>query len=337
MRVLILGGTGLISTGITSQLLERGDEVVHFNRGETPSQFGQRVGLVVGDRNSTQDLSRAVESGPFDAVIDMICFTPDQAKSAINAFKGQATQYLMCSTVDVYDKPSLFSPVTEDHPRNPAKSFPYAYLKAQAEALFEAAHSNGDFLLTILRPGATYVNGAVPSIGSFALAVNRLRRGLPIIVHGDGSSIWVACHRDDVAQAFVNTLNNPRAFGKSYNVTGGEYLTWNEYWETVAEELKVPNVKFLHVPTDVLVKVAPNLAEWCGMNFQYNNILSSEAAQRDLGFQYRTKWREGVKTFGWGTLPDPDPIQASDYNAIVVAWEKACSLLVEDLARTEGL
>ena len=116
----------------------------------------------------------------------------------------------------------------------------------------------------------------------------------------------VATHRDDVARGFVGALGNPRAIGKSYNLASTEFLTWERYWEVVAEAIGAPRPLFVHIPTDRLVRTLPDMAEWCDINFQHNNVLSNDAARCDLGFEQRILWHEGAKALkDYDILPDP--------------------------------
>jgi nucleoside-diphosphate-sugar epimerase len=336
MRVLILGGTGLISTAITAQLLEAGASVSHFNRGRTPNPFGDRVRTLHGERSDRAGLEAARAAAEPDVVIDMICFTPEEAEVGVDAFAGRVGRYLMCSTVDVFTKPAPALPVTEASERSPSPTFPYAFRKARAEAVVEAAHAGGRLSATILRPAATYVDLAVPSIGSFDLALERLRAGRPIVVHGDGTAIWAACHRDDVARAFVAACSAEAAPGRAYNLAGTELLTWNAYWQAVGAAIGI-EPRLLHIPTDVLGACAPTFAEWCVENFQHDNIYDVGAAARDLGFRSTVRWAEGIARGLPGRIPRPvDPAERGLYEAIVQAWEGATTRMRDEVAATAG-
>ncbi len=318
MRVLILGGTGVISTGITRQLLDRGDQVTLFNRGKADNPFQGEAEQVIGSRQSASDLDALAGQG-FDAVIDMICYTEEDTALAISAFRGLVPHYLFCSTVDVYSAPAKVYPITEEHPREPSPKFPYAHQKARSENLFLSAEREGAFALTILRPAATYARGIVAPIGTTALYLDLLRRGRPLIMHGDGSALWVATHRDDVARGFVGALDNPDARGRAYNLCSTEFLTWDRYWQVAAEAIGAPPPHFVHIPTEILVRAVPDMAEWCDVNFQYNNVLSNEAARRDLGFTHTIPWREGAKALrDLTTLPDPVLLQR--YDSLLASW-----------------
>ena len=220
MRVLIIGGTGLISTAITRFLVERGDDVTLYNRGQTDADIPEGYDTITGNRKDYAAFeAQMAEAGNFDAVIDMIGFIPADVESAIRAFHGNIGQFIFCSTVDVYTKPAQRYPIREDAARQPMPSFPYAYNKATCERLLEAAHERGDFPVTIIRPAHTYGEGR-GLIHSFGLGgayyFHRIRNGKPIITHGDGFSLWAACHRDDVGRAFAEAVCHEKTFGKGY-------------------------------------------------------------------------------------------------------------------------
>jgi nucleoside-diphosphate-sugar epimerase len=328
MRVLIIGGTGLISTPITHLLVERGDDVTIYNRGLCHSPISEHVTRIVGDRTDFETFeAQMAQAGPYDCVIDMVCYQRDEAESAIRAFDGRIDQFIFCSTVDVYTKPARRYPISENAERQPASSFPYAANKAECERVFEAAQQRGDFPVTILRPAQTYGEGGrlVHTLGFATYYLDRLRKGKPIIVHGDGTSLWVTCHRDDVAHAFVGAAGNKGTFGRAYNVTGDEWMTWDMYHQGVAEAMGAPQPELVHIPTDLLGKVAPEAAEWCVENFQFNAIFGNSAAKADLGFRCSVPWVDGVRrTVEW--LDSHGQVEDSDeypfYDRILMAWER---------------
>ena len=132
------------------------------------------------------------------------------------------------------------------------------------------------------------------------LTSTAIRRGKPIVVHGDGSCLWAACHIDDVGRGFVNAAGNAMAFGKAYNLTGEEWMTWNRYHAGVAEVLNAPAPTLVHIPTDLLAKVAPKRANISVEIFQYPSIFDNSAAITDLDFKYTISWVEGVRrTVAW--------------------------------------
>lgn len=336
MKVLIIGGTGTISTAITRQLLDgRAAEIIHFNRGNHRSPEG--VTAWVGDRRDESLLEKLVtEAGAIDCVIDMVGFEAGEVQSAIRVFKGRVGQYVFCSTVDVYTKQADRYPITEKANREPLPSFPYAYRKAECERLLFEAYDKEGFPITILRPAQTYggISGAIASIGNGNYQMRRLREGREIILHGDGTSIWPACHRDDVARAFVRSIGNPAAIGKAYNVAGEEWMTFNQYWRTAAEELGAAEPRMVHIPTDVLANMLPNEASWCAENFRYNNMFDNSEARRDLDFRCTISWRDGIREV-IHELDRAGLIDCSEelpyYNAVLELWNRHTSAMTEEI------
>lgn len=296
MKVLIIGGTGLISTAVTRLLVDRGEDVTVYNRGIREERLPENVERIVGDRKDFDRFeSQMKDAGKFDCVIDMICFAPEDAESAIRAFRGRTEQYIFCSTTEVFKKKDNIYPVRADGERKPTPSFPYAFKKCKCEDAFLEAHKRGDLNLTIMRPAYTYGKGTIiHTFGWATYYLDRLQKGLPIIVHGDGTSIMVASHRDDVAVAFAGAAGNKKALGRMYNVTGDEWMTWDYYHQGVAAGMGAPQPKLIHIPSEVLGKLAPTETMMCVENLQYCSLYDNTPAKEDLGFRYRVRWREGA-------------------------------------------
>jgi nucleoside-diphosphate-sugar epimerase len=301
MNILIIGGTGLISTSISRQLIEAGHNLTLFNRGQTEPRLPGDYHWIKGDRNDFAAFEeKMAQAGPFDCVIDMACFKPDQAQSTIRAFTGRAGQYIFCSTVDAYTKPPATYPISESHARVAISD--YGRDKAKCEDLFLEAHQAGHFPVTILRPASTYGEGGniIHTFGWETYFLDRLRKGKPVIVHGDGEALWVSCHIDDVARGFVNAAGNQAALGKAYHLTGEEWQTWNQYHERLADAIGAPKPDIVHIPSDLLVRIAPEHTMVTYLNFQYTNIFDNSAAKRDLDFKVTVGWHEGSKrTYDW--------------------------------------
>jgi len=340
MKILIVGGTGLISTRITQQLLARGDDVWHANRGKRNAGFGglafeRDVPTIHADRTDYTVFEQQMQSaGPWDCVMDMVGFAPADAESALRAFKDRCEHFIFCSTVDVYahPQPQGALPYREDTPQFGRNQ--YAANKVECERVLRMAHLRGEMNVTIIRPAATYAEGAgiLDSLRGRKTLIDRIRKGKPIVVHGDGQSLWCSCHAVDVARAFVNAAGNAKAFGKSYHTTGEEFLTWNQHLQIVAEAIGAPEPRFVHIPTDVLARLLPSdtLADavhWTLTNFQYNNIFDNSAAKQDLGFRYTVRWEEGARRLvRWldenGMITNSDDDHFDDN--LISAWETLC-------------
>ncbi len=326
MKTLIIGGSGLISTAITRQLVERGEEITLYNRGETLLRVHGGIKVVKGDRTDFPRFEKQMaEFGHFDCIIDMVCFDPDEATSSIRACRGRVGHYIFCSSVTVYNKSGDGYPLHEHAPRNkPVGS--YAEKKSLCEDIFFEAHQRGDLPVTIIRPASTYGEGSgiIHSFGGKTTYLDRIRKGKPIIVHGDGNSLWVTCHAEDVARGFIGAMGNQKTLGQAYNVTGEEWMTWNRYHQKVAEALGAPEPTLIHIPTDLLGKVVPNHAHLSVVDLQYTSIFDTTAAHRDLGFHYTIPWVEGVRrVVAWLDANnriencDDDPFD----DQIIAAWE----------------
>ena len=304
MKVLIVGGTGLFSTSVTRQLLERGDRVTLFNRGQTPSRLGAGAGaveVIAGDRTEHAAFEERVRAaGRFDCVIDTVGYRPEDASSLARAFAGRVDQVIFCSTTSVYPTPPSRYPVGEGEPAT--ATLPYGANKAECERRLLEAHRRGDFRVTILRPAHIYGEGRamLNSLGSGSAFIDRLRRGRPVVVHGDGTSLWSALHADDVARAFVGAAGNGAAAGKVLNVAAEEWLTWNRYTELIAEAAGGPPPAIVHIPTDVLLRLAPEAGRRCDESYQFSKVFDVSAAREALGFRQRVGFLEGVRrTIDW--------------------------------------
>ncbi len=326
MKILIIGGTGLISVSITRELLDRGEDVTLFNRGKSPLPLDPRAKVIHGDRTDYPAFENQMrKAGLFDVVIDMVGYQPEDGPISARAFGGRTGHYLFCSTIDVYRKPAFRYPYIESEPYGGLNA--YSSNKVILEKNLREAESRGAFPLTIIRPAYTYgeSRGPVHPAGGSTMFLDRIIKGKPVILHGDGSSFWVACHRDDVAHAFVAAAGQPRTFGRSYHVTGEEWLTWNSYVRIIAEAVSAPDPCIVHIPTEVLLQMEPKRYAIVGENFQFNNIFDNTAAKIDLDFRYTIPWKEGVRRMvAW--LEAHQGIENSDLDPSedqLIAWWKA--------------
>jgi nucleoside-diphosphate-sugar epimerase len=333
MNVLIIGGTGLISTATTRRLLEKGATVTHYNRGKRSAEFDGRVATITGDRYDHVSFEAQMESLPyFDVVIDMIGYAPEDGRSLIRAFSCKTSHLVFCSTVDVYDRFGLQKnpcyPIPEGVPLGGRND--YGRNKVICENILQEASADGAFPLTILRPAHTYNDGGaiIHSFGWGTFWIDRLRKNRPIIVHGDGMSLWTVCHADDVGPAFAEAAGNPVAMGKSYNVAGVEWLTWDEMYLLAAQTLGTSTPRLKHIPSEILVQIAPKVSGIFPENFMHNNIFDNSAAQRDLNFGYTVPFTEGVRRVV-NNLDSRNAVQNSDdqpwYDTLLADWERIIS------------
>jgi nucleoside-diphosphate-sugar epimerase len=281
MRVLVIGGTGLISAGIVKHLLARGAEVTVLNRGQRADGLPAQVRRLRGERDDPATLPNAAAMG-FDAVIDMICFNAAQAELAIRAFGGRCRQFIFCSTVCAYGfemPPGVL--IDETYVARP--SFGYGRGKLEAEQAFLRADREGAFAATIIRPSHTYGPGSslIDQLEFDPPAWDRIERGLPVLCAGDGLGLWQSTHRDDCGKLFAYAALNPRTFGQSYNATQDEIRTWRDYYRTVATVLGRP-ARLVFLPVDrIVAEDRPRFGLLADIT-RYHGAYSSAKAARDV-------------------------------------------------------
>jgi nucleoside-diphosphate-sugar epimerase len=297
MKALIIGGTGLISTGIVKHLLARKADITVFNRGKRDSTLPTAVKAIVGNRDDTADLAKAVGSQAFDCIIDMICFRPEQAAAVIAACAGKCKHFIFCSTVCTYgikSPPGVF--VNETFPQEPISE--YGRNKLACEQLFLDAHSAGKLNFTVIRPSSTYGPGnpLIDNLDFDSVAWDRIVRGQPVLCAGDGLGLWVSTHRDDCGKLFAYAALNPKTYGQCYNATRAEHNTWKEYFRQVAEALEC-QAKLIFMPADWIVRHDPKrfglLREITAFHGAYD---SSKAAADVPEFRCEIGLIDGAKT-----------------------------------------
>ena len=283
MKVFIIGGSGLISTAITQQLLARGDEAVLLNRGQTPWRGKGQPRVILGDRNDEAMLSAALRKEKPDAVIDMMAFAPSQAEALLRAADGQTPQVVLCSTVCVYGGPLTKLPATDDEPHRPIGD--YGRNKSAIEKLILARSGSGQHG-TIIRPSFSTGEGATANGLVFDdSTVSRLREGLPVVVMDDGTTPWAIAHVSDVAGAFVGALGNPKAYSQAYHATSDEHTDWNGVFHAMAAAAGAPKANLVGIPSDWLYAQAPRRSVGIEYIFRHGSIFDNSKAARDLGFK----------------------------------------------------
>jgi nucleoside-diphosphate-sugar epimerase len=300
MRVLFIGGTGNISAAVSRMAFSRGFDVFLLNRGSRIADMPGSRGLIA-DVHRPEQVRAVLNNLDFDAVVDWIAYTADDIERDISLFRGRTKQYVFISSASVYQKPPEHYLIRESTPlHNPF--WDYARNKIACEVRLMRAYQDEGFPVTIVRPSMTYDTNlpiAVGGWGTYTLA-DRLMRGLPVIVHGDGSSLWVVTHADDLARGLVGLLGNGRALGEAFHITSDEVLTWNQIYQGIGEALGV-EAKIVHVPSDLVARAAPNLAGSL-LGDKTWSVVFDNSKIRDLvpHFQATVAFRDGIRrTLDW--------------------------------------
>lgn len=257
MRILFIGGTGIISSAAARRLALRSDvQLSFFLRGRSDREVPPGVEVVSGDVRLPGAMQAALGSRRFDVVVNFIAFTPAHVEADIAMFRGKVGQYVFISSASAYQTPPARVPVTESTPLN-NPFWQYSRDKIACEDALTRAYRELGFPITIVRPSHTYDRRTLPVHGQYTV-IERMRRGKPVVVHGDGTSLWVLTHHDDFAKGLNGLLGHPAAIGDVFHITSDELLTWNQIHGILAESAGV-QPKLVHVPSERIAKLDP---EW---------------------------------------------------------------------------
>ncbi len=255
LKVLFIGGSGIISSACSALAIERGVELHVLNRGQS-SLRPLPEGVVVhrGDVRDASSVREALHGHEFDAVVDWVAFTPEHVATDVELFRGRTGQYVFISSASAYQTPPSRLPVTESTPlRNPY--WQYSRDKIACEDLLLTAYRDEGFPATVVRPSHTYDRTLVPFDGGWTM-VERMRQARPVVVHGDGSSLWTLTHNTDFARGFVALLGNPRTLGEAFHITSDDVLTWDAIARCLADAAGV-EADIVHVPSDAIAAADP--------------------------------------------------------------------------------
>ncbi|QKS17932.1 SDR family oxidoreductase [Curtobacterium sp. Csp2] len=249
--VLFIGGSGIISAACVREAVEQGFDVTVLNRGETDKRpIPERVTRLQADVSDRTALEAAIGDQRWDVVIDFVAFRPDQVQRDVEVFTGRTRQYVFISSASAYQTPATHLPITESTPlKNPF--WQYSRDKIACEDLLVEAYRENDFPMTIIRPSHTYDETLVPFSGGWTV-LGRMRAGKPVVVCGDGSSLWTITHARDFAVGFVGLLDRAEAIGEAFHITGDEAPTWDRIAHELAAAAGVEDLEIVHVPSDAI-------------------------------------------------------------------------------------
>lgn len=255
LKVLFIGGTGIISSACAQLAVERGMELCLLNRGQSSRHIPSGVESLQGDIRDQAAIKAILGKRNFDVVVDWIVFSPDHIEVDLELFRERTSQYVFISSASVYQTPPALLPVTESTPLdNPY--WAYSRAKIACEERLVRAYREEKFPITIVRPSHTYDCTLLPMRGQYT-TVARMRAGKKVIVHGDGTSLWTLTHHRDFARGFLGLLGNPRARGEAFHITSDEVLTWNQIFEIVAKAAGA-RARLVHVPSELIAAFDPD-------------------------------------------------------------------------------
>ena len=301
MKVLFIGGTGFISTSVSRLALAKGLDLYLLNRGLRKWDLSGARSLIA-DIHQPEQVRAALGNLQFDAVVDWVAYTPEDIERDLAIFRGRTKQFIFISSASAYQKPPGHHVIRESTPlRNPY--WDYSRNKIACEDRLTRAYREEGFPVTIVRPSLTYGDANFPIAmggwGCYTLA-DRMKKGRPIIVHGDGSSLWVVTHAEYFAKGFLGLVGNAQALGEAFHITSDEVLTWNQIYETIADALGV-KANVVHMASDFIARVSPLSAGPLLGDKAWSVVFDNSKIKEFVpGFQAVIPFREGIRrTLAW--------------------------------------
>ena len=307
MKILLIGGTGTISTAITAKLHELGHEVTLLNRGKRSDRIPAGVKVIIGDIHNEPEIAKLLEGRTFDVVADFIAFELPHVERDYRLFAGITKQFVFISSASAYQKPPVDPVITESTPlSNPY--WKYSRNKMICEEWLMDRFREDGFPVTIVRPSHTYSSESVPVAvhghhGSWQV-LKRMIQGKPVIIPGDGTSLWTVTHHSDFANGFTHLLENPHAIGHAVHITSDERLTWTQIHAIIATRLGV-KLNPLYVPSELLAHAGKKFGydfEGALLGDKSNTVLFDNSKVKRLvpGFVAKTRFDQGMA----GVIPN---------------------------------
>lgn len=251
MKILFIGGTGVISTSCSALCIERDFELYLLNRGTSFRKPPSNAKILTADINDINSVRNAIANHQFDSVVDWIAFNKNDVKRDYELLKGKTKQYIFISSASAYHKPPVKLPITEDVPLvNPF--WKYSQAKIDCENYLMNKFNGENFPVTICRPSHTY-DKTKPALRMGYLTFHRMKNGKKTIIHGDGNTLWTLTHTKDFAKGFIELLGNPNTIGEAYHITSDKTITWNQIAEVLANKSGY-ELNPIHIPIDFIAQ-----------------------------------------------------------------------------------
>ncbi len=300
MKVLFIGGTGTISTQISKQLADAGHELYLINRGNRNDALdGKDINYLVCDINDEAKVAELISGMQFDVVADFIAFVPESLERDYRLFKGKTKQFIFISSASAYQSPPADYRINEGTPLY-NKYWEYSRNKIACEEYLVKLYREEGFPITIVRPSHTYSNRGLPmgvhgEKGGWQVA-KRMLEGKPVIIHGDGTSLWTMTSSKDFAKGFIGLMGNIHAIGEAVGITSDETLTWNQVYGAVASALGV-ELKPYYVASDFLNKVSDSDYAGSLLGDKANSVVFDNSKLKRLvpGFVAKIRFDQGIK------------------------------------------
>ena len=336
MKILFIGGSGTISRAVTQQTLAAGHDLWLLNRGQHRPVEGARV--IIANMADVAGVCAALHAHTWDVVVQFIAFAPADIRRDLELFRDRARQYLFISSASVYQKPLEHYRVTESTPlANPY--WEYARLKIACEEELAAAHRATGFPGVIVRPSYTYGEDLVPLMlnapGRSWTLVDRMRRGAPVVIPGDGNSLWTMTHNSDFAAGLIGLFGNPATHGEAFHITSDEVLPWNQIFSQTAEAAGAAAPRFVHIATDFITACVPAAAGSLLGDKAVSAVFDNAKIKRFVpGFSAKTPFAAGIRrTIAWF---EADPTRQLVDDATNQRWDQLATAYETALASAKA-
>jgi nucleoside-diphosphate-sugar epimerase len=333
MRVLFLGGTGIISTAAMRLAAERGIDLTLITRGLRAANLPAGVNSLTADFDDPAGIAQALGDARFDAVVDWIAFTPAHIERDLQLFRGRTRQFIFISSASAYQKPATHYLITESTPlANPY--WEYSRNKIACEERLMRAYREEGFPVTIVRPSLTYgetqITLAINSWARSYTVVDRMRRGKKVIVPGDGSSLWVITHNSDFAKGLVGLLGLEQAIGHAFHITSDEVMCWDQFYRIAGQAAGV-EPQLVHMPSDFIGACLPDALGGLSGDKSVSVVFDNSKIKRFVpGYCATVPFGQGIRrTLAWF---DADPARRQideeanrQWDRLIEAWERGTS------------
>lgn len=330
MKVLFIGGTGIISSAVSELAVKKGIELYLLNRGNRTEAVPKEAILIKGDIRDTETVKKTLRDYQFDVVVDWIAFTSGHVQADVELFKGKVSQYIFISSASAYQKPLSHYLVSESTPLSNAY-WQYSRDKIACEDHLMQEYRNNRFPVTIVRPSYTYGNTLIPFIFNSDqhpwTLIDRMRKGKRIIVPGDGTSLWTLTHNTDFAKGFVGLLGNMKSVGHAFHITSDEVLTWDQIACAIGKAAGA-EADIVHISSEFICAFSPNSTGSLIGDKSVSAVFDNSKIKHFVpDFTATTPFSAGIiETLRWFET-HPDSCKADEdfnrlENRIIAAYEK---------------
>ena len=299
MKVLILGGTGVISSQIVQEGLKNGFEIITFNRGFKKKESNDQIKVIIGDRKNEADFADKMKDIEVDTVIDMICFNKENAKQTLDVFKDKAKQIIFTSSVAAYERPYKSYPVREDKESlSTFTDFEYAFDKAEMERYLQQEMGKIKAAITVVRPSLTFGEGSA-NLGILRQnrnLVRRIKAGKPVVMTGEGFTPWSFTFTPDLAKGYILCCGNEKTYNDHFQITNTERVVWEDLYKAIGKVVGV-EPKLVYIPSKLLGELWPSVCSHLYYEKMDFSVFSVEKFQKAAPqYQPEVSLEQGIKS-----------------------------------------